>query len=35
MRDYNYERPHESLGYRAPVDLLEALCWSYVFLFNR
>jgi putative transposase len=26
MRDYNYERPHESLGYRAPVDLLEALC---------
>lgn len=25
MRDYNYERPHESLGYRAPIDLLETL----------
>lgn len=25
MRDYNFERPHESLGYRAPVDLLEAI----------
>lgn len=26
MLDYNYHRPHGSLGYRAPVDLLEALC---------
>ena len=25
MRDYNFERPHEALGYRAPVDLLEAI----------
>jgi putative transposase len=25
MRDYNYDRPHESLNYRAPMDLLEAL----------
>ena len=25
MVDYNNERPHESLGYRAPVDLLEAM----------
>lgn len=25
MRDYNFERPHESLNYRAPMDLLEAL----------
>lgn len=25
MRDYNFERPHGSLGYRAPVDLLEAI----------
>lgn len=23
--DYNYHRPHESLGYRAPADLLETL----------
>jgi putative transposase len=22
MDDYNYERPHQSLGYRAPIDLL-------------
>lgn len=25
MRDYNYERPHKSLGYCTPMDLLEAL----------
>lgn len=25
MMDYNYHRPHESLSYRAPVDLLETL----------
>ena len=25
MDDYNHHRPHESLGYRAPVDLLEAI----------
>lgn len=25
MIDYNTERPHKSLGYRAPVDLLEAI----------
>lgn len=25
MVDYNHHRPHEALGYRAPVDLLEAL----------
>jgi putative transposase len=25
MVDYNYHRPHESLGYRAPIDLLEAI----------
>lgn len=25
MEDYNCERPHESLGYRAPIDLLEAI----------
>jgi putative transposase len=25
MLDYNYHRPHESLNYKAPVDLLEAL----------
>ena len=25
MLDYNLERPHKSLGYRAPVDLLEAI----------
>lgn len=25
MEDYNRHRPHESLGYRAPLDLLEAL----------
>lgn len=25
MHDYNLHRPHESLGYRAPVDLLEAI----------
>jgi putative transposase len=26
MEDYNQHRPHESLDYRAPIDLLEALC---------
>ena len=25
MEDYNHHRPHESLGYRAPFDLLEAI----------
>jgi putative transposase len=25
MEDYNHHRPHEALGYRAPVDLLPAL----------
>jgi putative transposase len=25
MHDYNQHRPHESLDYRAPVDLLEAI----------
>ncbi|WP_425542832.1 integrase core domain-containing protein [Algoriphagus jejuensis] len=25
MEDYNRERPHEALGYRTPVDLLEEL----------
>lgn len=25
MEDYNHHRPHEALGYRAPVDLLEAI----------
>lgn len=25
MEDYNHHRPHKSLGYRAPVDLLEAI----------
>ena len=25
MVDYNYHRPHESLNYRAPVELLEAI----------
>jgi putative transposase len=25
MTDYNYHRPHESLGYCAPIDLLEAI----------
>jgi putative transposase len=25
MEDYNRHRPHESLGYRAPFDLLEAI----------
>lgn len=25
MLDYNNDRPHKSLGYRAPVDLLEAI----------
>jgi putative transposase len=25
MEDYNRDRPHESLGYRAPLDLLEAI----------
>lgn len=25
MHDYNYDRPHKSLGYRTPMDLLEAL----------
>ncbi len=25
MLDYNNERPHKSLGYRAPLDLLEAI----------
>jgi putative transposase len=25
MHDYNLHRPHESLGYRAPADLLEAI----------
>jgi putative transposase len=25
MDDYNHHRPHESLGYRAPVDLLDAI----------
>ena len=35
MLDYNYHRPHESLNYRAPLDLLEAQYRSYDFLFNR
>jgi transposase InsO family protein len=27
MLDYNHERPHESLNYKAPADLLEtAFC---------
>jgi putative transposase len=26
MMDYNYERPHQSLNYNAPIDLLEELC---------
>lgn len=26
MTDYNYHRPHKSLGYCAPIDLLEAIC---------
>ena len=26
MMDYNYHRPHESLNYQAPVDLLQTLC---------
>lgn len=25
MEDYNRERPHESLGYKTPLDLLEQL----------
>jgi putative transposase len=25
MEDYNRERPHEALGYRAPLDLIEAI----------
>ena len=25
MHDYNHDRPHKSLGYRAPVDLIHAL----------
>jgi putative transposase len=25
MEDYNRDRPHESLGYRAPLDLLESI----------
>ena len=25
MQDYNRDRPHESLGYRAPLDLLESI----------
>jgi hypothetical protein len=35
MDDYNGHRPHESLGYRAPLDLLEATYWRQDFLFNR
>lgn len=25
LTDYNYDRPHESLGYRAPVELLQTI----------
>lgn len=25
MLDYNYHRPHESLNYQAPMDLVEAI----------